>query len=234
VDLLAGEPGSSVTLTIERGAEKLPVVITRERINTRTVKGYHRDEADPMSWKFLIDGTRRIGYVRITQFQQTTTQELAQALDAMGAREGTLGGLILDLRFDPGGLLTEAIGVADLFLESGTIVSTKGRAREEEVAKAEEPGTLPDFPLVVLVNGQSASASEIVAGALADNGRATIVGTRSFGKGSVQRVIPLPRSKGAQLKVTEGFYYLPSGRCLHPRRIRRAGAWTPPRATGSP
>jgi carboxyl-terminal processing protease len=125
-------------------------------------------------------------------------------------------GLILDLRFNPGGRLDQAKEVVDLFIEQGTIVVTKGRNRPEEVATATKAGTLPDFPMVVLVNEHSASASEIVAGSLMDNKRALVVGTRTYGKGSVQEVTRLDR--GGELKMTVAYYYLPSGRLVHQKK----------------
>jgi carboxyl-terminal processing protease len=119
------------------------------------------------------------------------------------------------LRGNPGGSLSDAIEIADLFLPSGTIVSTRGRNSPPEAAEAKAEGTLPDFPMVVLVNGQSASASEVLSGALAENKRAIVVGTRTFGKGLVQGVMTVPGTKGGQLKLTEARYYLPSGRSIH-------------------
>jgi carboxyl-terminal processing protease len=122
----------------------------------------------------------------------------------------------LDLRYNPGGLLNEAVEIADLFLEEGVIVSTKGRAHEDRSESAHKKGTLPHFPMVTLINGNSASASEILSGALSDHGRSIIIGARSFGKGSVQTVRPLESGAGT-LKMTEQYYYLPSGRLLHRR-----------------
>ena len=120
-------------------------------------------------------------------------------------------GLILDLRFNPGGRLDQAIQIVDLFVDKGVIVSTKGRIGRSRSSAPTEPGTLPYFPMIVLVNEHSASASEIVAGSLMDNKRALVIGTRTYGKGSVQEVIPLD-SKGGELKLTVAYYYLPSGR----------------------
>lgn len=237
IDKLLGTPNTGVVLTLERegaaenwprgakpatvaaavgdapgpraGHSRFDLDIVRRPIKAATVKGLHR-EGD--QWHYFADPVRRIAYVRITQFTDTTVDALADACRQLVA-DG-LGGLILDLRFNTGGSLGAAIGMADLFLPEGTIVSTKGRTGPEERAVAHEAGTLPDFPMVVLTNSGSASASEIVAGALADNGRAVILGERTFGKGVVQSVIRLPSGKG-QLKITEQYYYLPSGRCLH-------------------
>lgn len=212
---LTGEPGTTVALVIERDGEEREVIITREAIKTRSVKGFHRDPSDTQKWQAFIDPARRIVYIRLTQFTPNCSAEIAQVLKDAGADRGEVNGLILDLRWNGGGVLQDAIAIADMFLSEGVIVSTKGRAHAEEVARAEAPGTLPDFPIAVLVNGQSASASEVLSGALAENNRAVVVGTRTFGKGLVQAVRSLPNSGGAQLKITEQAYYLPSGRSIH-------------------
>ncbi|MEI7659046.1 MAG: S41 family peptidase, partial [Phycisphaerae bacterium] len=214
VDMLMGQPGTTVQLVVERKGRKLDVEVVRDRIKTRSVKGFHRSEGDASQWNHLIDASRGIGYVRLTQFTPKCSDEILAALRAMGADKGKLKGLVLDLRFNPGGLLNEAEAIADLFLGDGVIVSTKGRAYPEKVTRAKGPGTLPDFPITVLVNGSSASASEVLAGALSENNRAMIVGTRSFGKGSVQSVLELPSGNGSELKITEQGYFLPSGRSI--------------------
>lgn len=215
--LLQGEPGKPVSFVVERAGKRIPITLTRERIVAKTVKGFHweakgKDEGGG-SWQSFLDPARKIAYLRLTQFTPTSATELTEALTAMGADSGGLGGLVLDLRWNPGGVLDDAIQIADLFLKEGVIVSTKGRAHPEEVAKAEKEGTLPDFPIAVLINGGSASASEVVTGALVDNKRAIAVGTRSFGKGLVQTVHTISPG-GGQLKITEQRYYLPSGRCI--------------------
>jgi carboxyl-terminal processing protease len=212
VRLLMGEPGTQVSVVVERKGVRQPVTITRAAIKTRSVKGFHRERPDSERWMYVIDPTRRIGYVRITQFTPRVSDEVREAVGGLLA-EGGLGGLVLDLRWNPGGLLPEAVAIADMFLRSGTIVSTRGRAVPEQVFRAREEGTLPDFPMAVILNEQSASASEVLAGALVENGRAIAVGTRSFGKGSVQVVIPLDRG-GGELKITEQGYFLPSGRSI--------------------
>ncbi|CAG1001075.1 carboxyl-terminal processing protease [Phycisphaerales bacterium] len=214
IDLLMGEPGTKVKLLIDRKGEKFETEITRERIKARAVKGVHRTTQDPNTWDFMIDPGRQIAYVRLNQFTPECAEEVAGALRSAGAETGGVKGLVLDLRFNPGGLLKEAEEIADMFLDSGVIVSTKGRAYEEVVRHAEKPGTFPNFPIAILLNGQSASASEILAGALVENDRAIAVGTRSFGKGSVQSVIALNAGKGSELKLTEQGYYLPSGRSI--------------------
>ncbi len=156
-----------------------------------------------------MDEDDRIAYLRVTQFNDQTLEELGQALAAI-LPDG-INAMILDLRGNPGGELGAAIEMADLFLRSGTIVSVRGRSRRPQSWQAREERTLPDFPMIVLVNRHSASASEIVAGALQENDRAKVLGTRTFGKGSVQEVHDLPYGQGT-LKLTAGHYYLPSGR----------------------
>jgi carboxyl-terminal processing protease len=215
VELLSGQPGTKVNLLIERKGERLPLVeITRDRIKTRSIKGYHRDEKDAEQWKFMIDPANGIAYVRMTQFTPNVGNELFAALRSVGADRGELKGLVLDLRYNPGGLLSEAEAIADLFLEEGVIVSTRGRAFQERVTRAAKEGTLPNFPMAVLLNAQSASASEVLSGALVENNRAIVVGTRSYGKGSVQSVMEIPGGNGSEIKITEQGYYLPSGRSI--------------------
>ncbi|MCB9844502.1 MAG: S41 family peptidase [Phycisphaeraceae bacterium] len=216
VQKLTGEPGTPVDIVVERDGRRIPMKVTRDHIKTRSVKGLTRLGEDLLDWRYLIDADRSIGYLRLTQFTPDCSQEVAHALTAMGADSGALRGLIIDLRWNPGGVLEEAARIADFFLRDGVIVSTRGRAFPERVIRATAADTLPEFPIAILINDSSASASEILAGALTENGRAIAVGTRSFGKGSVQSVINLPSSDdGAQLKITEQLYYLPSGRCLH-------------------
>jgi carboxyl-terminal processing protease len=222
VRLLSGEPGTRVGFIVERGGERLPFTVERARLSAPTVKGIARRPDAPDSWRFVFDEPRSLAYVRISQFTETTAADLRAVLDALGASAGSLGGLILDLRANPGGLLDAAIEIADLFLPSGAIVTTSGRAHRPETRSARAPGTLPDFPLVLLINGQSASASEVLAGALIENNRAVAVGTRTFGKASVQAVHPIAMGRDdagrplvGELKITEQYYLLPSGRSLH-------------------
>lgn len=216
IDLLTGEPNTKVVITVERGTETLDIEIIRDHIKVQAVKGFMREGGDG-EWMHLIDPSAGIGYIRLTQFTPGCAQEVKNAIEHT-KRElgGDLNGMILDLRFNPGGLLDEAVEIADLFIEEGTIVSTKGRVFEEEIDRATRAGTITDLPLLVMVNGQSASASEVLSGALSDHNRAVILGTRSFGKGSVQTVRPLESGAGV-LKITEQYYYLPSGRLLHRR-----------------
>jgi carboxyl-terminal processing protease len=160
----------------------------------------------------MLDPEKRIGYIRITAFSRDTASELRKALDSLDTRK--LRGLVLDLRFNPGGLLTSAIEVSDLFISEGRIVSTKGRNTDERVWDAVKPGTYEGFPMVVLVNRYSASASEIVAACLQDHDRATVIGERTWGKGSVQNVIELESGKSA-LKLTTASYARPNGHNIH-------------------
>lgn len=215
---LIGVAGTKVNIVIERKGEKIPMTLTRAPIKTRSVKGVHRLENDAEKWDFKIDPVRRVGYVRLTQFTPGCAEEILNALLDAGVNDTDpakrLQGVIIDLRDNGGGVLEEAIAIADLFLTEGTIVSTRGRSFPERVAKATAKGTLPNIPLALLVNGSSASASEVLAGALIENNRAVAIGTRSFGKGSVQSVRKLPNGNGSELKITEQGYYLPSGKSI--------------------
>jgi carboxyl-terminal processing protease len=202
VDKLRGQAGTQVRLTIGRSGQKpFDVTLTRALIRVSSVKSH------------LEPG--RIGYLRVTTFMEKTQSELIDALDRMRREAGgRLDGVVLDLRNDPGGLLDSAVNVAGDFLDGGTIVSIHGRASGEDESFDARPSgdRLHGVPVVVLINSASASASEIVAGALQDRHRATILGTRSFGKGSVQTIIPLD-GHGA-LRLTTARYYTPSGRSI--------------------
>ncbi len=206
VKLIRGERGTTVTLWIMRKGfkEPKPFKIVRDVIKIKSVK-----------WKQLEDG---FGYIRITQFQERTADDLEKALNELGSRSGKLKGLILDLRNNPGGLLQQAIEVSDKFIDSGVIVSTRGRVPGQTmVYEATKKGTHPYYPMIVLVNDGSASASEIVAGALQDHKRAVILGTPTFGKGSVQTIIPL--ADGSAVRITISKYYTPSGRSIQAKGI---------------
>jgi carboxyl-terminal processing protease len=204
---LRGRPGSSVTVLVARkGWDKpRPFTLVREVIHVPSVEAR------------LVDPG--YGYVKLRQFQDGTEKELVTALQKLKADSGgKVQGVVLDLRGNPGGLLDEAVLVADTFLESGTIVSTVGRGgRKLDEEKARAPGTWSGFPVVVVVNGGSASASEIVAGALQDHGRALVVGTQTFGKGSVQSIFEF--GDGSGLKLTIARYFTPSGRSIQERGI---------------
>jgi len=203
VKKIRGKPGTKVTLTIMRkGADKpVKVEITRAIIRIESVK-YTKYED--------------VGYVKIIQFQHYTARDLRKALKDLLAQEAK--GFIIDLRNNPGGLLSEAVKVSDLFLPEGKlIVYTKGRRDEEKYYAKEEPVVPSYIPVVVLINKGSASASEIVTGALQDHGRATIVGEKSFGKASVQNIIPL--EDNSALKLTVAYYYTPKGKLIHKEGI---------------
>lgn len=218
-ELLLGEPGTTVELLVERNGSRKTIKIVRDQIQQRAVRGFRRDQADNGSWRYIIDPNRRVAYIRLSQFLPDTTNELRSAVEAAKSEaDSELAGLILDVRWNPGGTLDQAVEVADLFLDEGVIVSTRGRAVREQTARASRRRTLDaDLPLVVLVNQGSASASEILAGALQDHERAVVVGSRTNGKGSVQNILTLPSGNGAQLKLTEQLYYLPSGRSIERR-----------------
>lgn len=212
VKRLKGEVGTSVTITVLHPASKQreTVTIDREIIQLETVLGDVRNSDD--SWNFMLDGERKIGYIRITAFGRETGAELKRALEQL--EEADVQGLILDLRFNPGGLLTAAIDVADLFVSEGLIVSTRGRNSPERKVKATARGTYEGFPMAVLVNRYSASASEIVAACLQDHQRAVVIGERTWGKGSVQNVIDMDQGRSA-LKLTTASYWRPSGKNIH-------------------
>lgn len=214
VNQLTGPEGTDVTVKVrhESGDEQ-EIVITRARINVQTVRGFRRDEKN--HWVYMLDSVNDIGYVRITQFTSNTAPGVAEALRQLSDQD--LQGLILDLRFNPGGLLESAVAVSDFFLDpEQRVVSVKGRRVPERVFKSSDKTTIRPVPIVVLANEASASASEIVTGALSDNKRAKFIGSRTFGKGSVQQVKMLESGLGA-LKMTHAHYYLPNGRNIHRR-----------------
>jgi carboxyl-terminal processing protease len=226
VKKISGPVGSKVTLTVEHSdGDTEDLTMTRQEIVLTTVKGFQRNP--DASWNFYVTDHPRIAYLRITQFTENTFDELHDMLVGTPAEPGKkavpgimdtgMKGLILDLRFNPGGRLDQAIKVVNLFVKEGIIVSTKGRNRPETVVRATGEGTLPYFPMIVLVNAHSASAAEIVSGSLKDNHRALVVGERTYGKGSVQELIPL-EDNGGELKLTVAYYYLPSGRLVHRKK----------------
>lgn len=216
IDMIQGEPGTEVVLTVVHEGEKKPVDYTLKRdiIRVQSVIGDSRlPDGNP---DFMLDKERKIAYVRISSFAETTVGELKAALaviQAAGARA-----LVIDLRYNPGGLLSAAVEISDMFLDDGVIVSTRGRNQQDQVYSAHRDGTLflpaKQFPIAVLVNRYSASASEILSAALQDHGRAIVVGERSFGKGSVQNVIPM-ESQASALKLTTASYWRPSGKNIH-------------------
>jgi len=205
VERMRGAIGTTIVLTILReGVEPFDVSITRDEIKIKSVR-------------FEVKGD--VGYVRITSFSEQTESGLIMAVREIKKETGNkLAGFVIDLRNNPGGLLDQAVSVSDAFLERGEIVSTRGRRPESAQRFNAERGDITGgLPVVVLINGGSASASEIVAGALQDHGRAILMGTRSFGKGSVQTIMPLGRD-GA-MKLTTQRYYTPSGRSIQAKGI---------------
>jgi carboxyl-terminal processing protease len=219
VDMIQGEPGQQVVLSVVHEGSKKPVdiPITRAEIHVDSVLGDVRKADKLEEWDFMMDRTNRIAYLRVVQFGETTVTELTAVIDQL-QKEG-MRGLIIDLRGNPGGLLKAAVETSSLFLPEGKkVVTTKGRDRREEVYESRKERTMPpggtDYPIVVLVNRWSASASEIVAAALQDHHRAIIIGERSYGKGSVQNVIQLESGTSA-LKLTTASYWRPSGKNIH-------------------
>ena len=205
VEKLRGPVGSKVKITVLRkDTDPFELEITRAIIKIRSVK-------------FNI--INNVGYIRLSTFSETTTSSMLEAIEKIKAKTGRkFQGLILDLRNNPGGLLNQSISVSDAFLENGEIVSTKGRNKDDSSRTFAQPGdVISNYPLIVLINSGSASASEIVAGALKDHGRAIILGTRSFGKGSVQSIVPIP-GNGA-IRLTTSRYYTPSGTSIQAKGI---------------
>jgi carboxyl-terminal processing protease len=235
VKRMRGKPGSKITITIVREGwtEPKEFLITREQIRVQSVKS---NQLEP-----------GIEYIRLRQFQEQTANDLETSLEKY-TKEGKIQGLVLDLRNNPGGLLTSAVEVTEKFLEPGKlVVYTEGRVRNQNMRfSSNAKRTFTTFPIVVLVNQGSASASEIVAGALQDWGRAVVLGSQSFGKGSVQTIIPL--SDGSGLRLTTAKYFTPKGRSIHgkgitpdilvegPKTTAAAGgeAVTPPPSTETP
>ncbi len=212
VDIITGPQGTDVTLTIRRDEKELLYTLTRTRVKIQSVKGANRDEHE--KWNYWLDREQGIGYIRITNFQRNTVEDVANVLSQLEA--GGLNGLILDLRGNPGGLLDSAWKFSSLFLKNGDgVVSTRGRdPAENQRLNATGNGPWADLPLAVLTDENSASASEILAGAIQDNGHGVTIGARTFGKFSVQNLIQLSHTK-AKLKLTTARYYLPNGRSLH-------------------
>jgi carboxyl-terminal processing protease len=198
---MRGRAGTKISVTVERSGDAITHEMRREVIRVASV---HHELLGPA-----------YGYVRVNQFSETTARELSRAIDAMqDESDSMLEGMVLDLRNNPGGVLDAAVDVSDLFLDSGIIVSAEGRTVDSRFRRSAHRGDVLDgAEMIVLVNQGSASASEIVAGALQDHGRATVVGTTTFGKGLVQTVMPL--SKGRAIKLTTSRYYTPSGDSIH-------------------
>jgi carboxyl-terminal processing protease len=222
VEMITGEPGTTVKLRIRRPSTRKTFArtIARGVIKLRTVRGWARDVS--WEWDYVIDKENHIGYIRISSFERVTSEQLDDAVRILLARH-RMRGLILDLRDNPGGLLDVAVNTANRFLTKGTIVSVKYRSTTKRIYQANrEQQTYPQFPIVILVNEGTASAAEIVSGALRDHGRATLVGTTTHGKGSVQELFPI-ESRGRRegtVKLTTAYYYLPNGTCIHKKGVR--------------
>ncbi len=224
VKALKGKPGEEVSIGVLHLGETKPETLTMERdiIKMDTILGFNRVEGKD-TWNFMLDDERKIGYVRMSHFSRRTADELLKAMEDL--QEKGMKALGLDLQFNPGGWLSQAPQIADFFLEDGRIVSTKGRNTPERVWDAHKPGTFKDFPMVVLINRFSASASEILSAALQDHKRALVVGERSWGKGSVQNVIELDNGASA-LKLTTATYHRPSGKNIHRNaESEKTGEW---------
>jgi carboxyl-terminal processing protease len=221
VKRMRGKPGSKVTITVVREGwtEPQDFAITREQIRVQSVKNQQLEPG--------------IEYIRLRQFQEQTSGDLEAALEKY-TKEGKIQGLILDLRNNPGGLLTSSVEVTEKFIEAGRlVVYTEGRVRNQNMRfQASSKKTYTDFPMVVLVNQGSASASEIVAGALQDWGRAVVLGTQTFGKGSVQTIIPL--SDGSGLRLTTAKYFTPKGRSIHGKGLTPDIIVEQPKPTAAP
>jgi carboxyl-terminal processing protease len=215
VQKISGPPGTEVRLTVQRApynGKPVELKLTRQVINVETVRGWMRNPDD--SWNYHVDPQKKIAYLRVGGFSATTEADVEKTLKAL-VKSGDIKGLVLDLRNNPGGLLPAAVRICDMFIKEGKLVSTKGRGQlSERVYNAVEADTLPDFPMAILVNRFSASASEIVSACLQDHNRAVIVGERTWGKGSVQNVIDLEDGKSA-IKLTVAGYNRPNGHPIH-------------------
>jgi carboxyl-terminal processing protease len=212
VKKIVGKEGTKVKIIVEREGEPQPLEfnLIRGSVELETVLGHKRNTND--AWDYVIDPENQICYVRLTGFQENTGRDLEQLMKKL--YKAGIKGFILDLRFNPGGLLDQAVKISDLFIDDGMIVTIKPRVGPETSYMGRSEGSYTAFPMVCLVNGYSASASEIVSACLQDHGRAVIMGSRSYGKGSVQTILPF-RETGAQIKVTTATFWRPSGKNLN-------------------
>jgi len=229
---IRGKRGTPVTITVlrqeEEGTREIDITIVRGVIHIESIRGIRKSEPgekEKPKWQFMLDEEAQIGYIRISSFSESTADDLDEAV--RGLRSQGMQGLVLDLRFNPGGLLEAAVAVADRFVEEGTVVYTKDRKGEGERWEAKRSSTYAPFPLVVLVNEATASASEIVAGAIQDHHRGILVGAPTFGKGSVQKLIPLSDGEKGALRLTVSRYYLPSGKTLEHKADSKEGRVVP-------
>ena len=205
VSLMRGKPKTDIVLTVVREGERKPITIkiTRDIIEIQSVFAKKIEDENLL-------------YIRVTSFDSKVVKGIRKAIN----ENKNVDGILLDLRNNPGGLLSQAIGAVDVFVDEGTVVSQRGRdERSEEIFTANSSNTLSNHPLVVLVNGGSASASEIVSGALQDHKRAIVVGEKTFGKGSVQAVLPITKDRSENIKLTIAKYYLPSGRTIQAKGV---------------
>ncbi len=211
VKKILGPAGTPIKLMVEREGNDKPLEfnLIRGRVEVETVLGHKRNDDD--SWNYVIDPANKICYVRLTQFSRNTQRDLARAMKELS--KAGIKGFILDLRFNPGGLLDSAVKISDMFIDDGMIVTIRPRNGAETSYVGQSNGSYTTFPMVCLVNGWSASGSEIVAAALQDHGRAVVIGSRSYGKGSVQTILPF--ETGGQLKLTTATYWRPSGRNIN-------------------
>jgi carboxyl-terminal processing protease len=211
---IMGKPGTRVVLGIRRGTNPKLLIFHLKRaiIHVRSIKGFARNPQNG-KWRFMIDPKEGIAYVRVTQFQADTAVQLKKVLKRLLREQ--MHGLIIDLRYNPGGYLDTAVRMCNMFISQGTILSTRGRTAPPEAWSARgSPLIPPDMPVILVVNQDSASASEIFSGAMRDHHRALIVGHRTYGKGCVQNVIPIGEHDTAEFKLTEQYYYLPDGECI--------------------
>jgi C-terminal peptidase prc len=214
VKKILGKAGTKVKLTVERDGKPITFELTRARVQTESVLGVKRLPND--DWDYMLDENNKIAYIRLTSFQRNTADDLRKVMEDLTKKKG-IKGFILDLRFNPGGLLDSAVEISDLFIDDGLIVAVRERGQPEKRFAGFREGTLPDFPMAVLVNGLSASASEIVSAALQDHKRAYIVGDRSYGKGSVQNIKRLymwNREVFGEVKLTTASWWRPNGKNL--------------------
>lgn len=213
VRLIIGRAGTAVNLKVRHSdGKEIDLAITRRQIQLPTVSGFRRGGDD--RWEYMLDAADKIGYLRILQFGTGTLVEVQEIIKNL--KEAGIKGLIVDLRNCPGGMLQSAYEIAKVFISEGTIVTTRSTNNSEHTYKADGKSLLGDLPLVILVNEQTASAAEILAGAVKDNHRATLLGTRTYGKGSIQEIMKLD-ADGSAIKLTTAHYFLPSGRTIQKR-----------------
>jgi C-terminal peptidase prc len=210
VKKILGKRGTKVTIHIQREGEAKPrpVTLQRGQVEVESVLGFKRDAND--DWDFYIDPKSKIGYLRLTNFARFSARDLIKAVE--GLRKKGLNGLIFDMRFNPGGLLDAAVAISDYFIDDGLIVTIRPRLKDSTVITGRTPNSVTDFPIAILVNGGSASGSEIVAAALQDHGRAFVLGERSYGKGSVQNIQPFGEG---EIKLTTATFWRPNGKNLN-------------------